>query len=132
MATEMNTKLIQDEGRNREILARIPAGRWGTPEDLKGLAVFLSSEASNYINGAVIPVDGGYLGRWMALIRTATSNMGLRVINKNIDRERQGSPHQYNCGDQQNLPVPSCGNLFWIPGSGSLFCRQACCRSPGI
>ena len=63
MATEMNTKLIQDEGRNREILARIPAGRWGTPEDVKGLAVFLASEASGYISGAVIPVDGGYLGR---------------------------------------------------------------------
>ena len=63
MATEMNTKLIEDEGRNREILARIPAGRWGTPEDIKGLAIFLASETSDYINGAVIPVDGGYLGR---------------------------------------------------------------------
>lgn len=61
MATEMNTALINDEGRNKEILGRIPAGRWGTPDDMKGLAVFLASEASDYITGAVIPVDGGYL-----------------------------------------------------------------------
>ena len=63
MATEMNTALIADEGRNKEILGRIPAGRWGTPEDMKGLAIFLASSASNYLNGAVIPVDGGYLSR---------------------------------------------------------------------
>lgn len=63
MATEMNTRLIEDEKRNAEILSRIPAGRWGTPEDMKGLAIFLASSASDYMNGAVIPVDGGYLGR---------------------------------------------------------------------
>ena len=63
MATEMNTALIHDEGRNKEILGRIPAGRWGTPEDVKGLAVFLASPASNYISGAIIPVDGGYLSK---------------------------------------------------------------------
>lgn len=63
MATEMNTALINDEGRNREILARIPAKRWGTPEDMAGAALFLASEASNYLNGAIIPVDGGYLSR---------------------------------------------------------------------
>ena len=63
MATEMNTALIQDEGRNKEILGRIPAGRWGTPADVKGLAVFLASAASNYISGAIIPVDGGYLSK---------------------------------------------------------------------
>ncbi len=62
MATEMNTKLIEDADRNAKILARIPAGRWGKPEDVKGIAVFLSSPASDYISGAVIPVDGGYLG----------------------------------------------------------------------
>lgn len=63
MNTEMNTNLVNDEGRNKEILARIPIGRWGTPDDMKGLAVFLSSPASDYINGAVIPVDGGYLAK---------------------------------------------------------------------
>lgn len=63
MATEMNTALINDNGRNTEILARIPAGRWGTAEDMKGLAVFLASDASNYISGAVIPLDGGYLAK---------------------------------------------------------------------
>ena len=63
MATEMNTALINDEGRNKEILSRIPAKRWGTAEDIKGIAIFLSSQASDYISGAVIPVDGGYLGR---------------------------------------------------------------------
>lgn len=63
MATEMNTALINDEGRNKEILGRIPAGRWGTPEDMKGLAIFLASPASDYVSGAVIPVDGGYLAK---------------------------------------------------------------------
>lgn len=62
MATEMNTAIINDEQRNASITARIPAKRWGTPEDVKGVVLFLASEASNYINGAVIPVDGGYLG----------------------------------------------------------------------
>ncbi len=61
MATEMNVALINDETRNRNIMARIPAGRWGTPEDVKGIVMFLSSQASNYVNGAVIPCDGGYL-----------------------------------------------------------------------
>lgn len=62
MDTSMNTGLLQDEVRNAEITKRIPARRWGTPDDLKGVAVFLASSASNYLNGAVIPVDGGYLG----------------------------------------------------------------------
>lgn len=61
MATEMNTKLIEDKGRNAEITARIPAKRWGTPDDMKGTAVFLASSASDYLDGAIIPVDGGYL-----------------------------------------------------------------------
>ena len=59
MNTDMNTGLIEDPVRNNEILSRIPAGRWGTPEDMKGVVVFLSSSASDYLNGAVIPVDGG-------------------------------------------------------------------------
>ena len=61
MATSLNTALINDPARNEKILARIPAGRWGQPEDVKGVIVFLASEFSNYINGAIIPVDGGYL-----------------------------------------------------------------------
>lgn len=63
MATEMNTALINDEGRNHEILSRIPAKRWGTPQDVAGVACFLASPASDYLNGAIIPVDGGYLCR---------------------------------------------------------------------
>lgn len=63
MATDMNTALINDTIRNKEILARIPANRWGTPEDMAGVVLFLSSPASDYLNGAIIPVDGGYLGR---------------------------------------------------------------------
>lgn len=59
-----NTKAIrEDEKRNNEILERIPAGRWGTPEDLAGSVVFLSSKASNYINGHTLAVDGGWLAR---------------------------------------------------------------------
>lgn len=63
METDMNTALLQNSGRNQEITARIPAGRWGKPEDMKGIAVFLASQASDYLSGAVIPVDGGYLSR---------------------------------------------------------------------
>ncbi|MFE5278606.1 2-dehydro-3-deoxy-D-gluconate 5-dehydrogenase KduD, partial [Bacillus cereus] len=54
MATSMNTALIEDETRNRQIMERIPAGRWGTPEDLAGAAVFLASSASDYIHGQTI------------------------------------------------------------------------------
>jgi 2-deoxy-D-gluconate 3-dehydrogenase len=59
-----NTEALQaDETRNRQILERIPAGRWGQPEDLAGAAVFLSSAASNYVTGTVVTVDGGWMGR---------------------------------------------------------------------
>lgn len=63
MATDMNAALIADPARNAEISARIPAHRWGTPDDMKGPLLFLVSPASDYVNGAVLPVDGGYLGR---------------------------------------------------------------------
>lgn len=63
MDTDMNEALIQDPVRNNEILSRIPAGRWGKPEDMKGITVFLASEASDYISGAIIPIDGAYLAR---------------------------------------------------------------------
>lgn len=63
MNTNMNKDLHADANRYPQITARIPAGRWGTPEDLQGIVVFLASEASSYITGTVIPVDGGYLVR---------------------------------------------------------------------
>ncbi len=63
MATDNTAQLRADEDRNKAILDRIPAGRWGRPEDLGGTAVFLASSASDYVNGAVIPVDGGWLAR---------------------------------------------------------------------
>ncbi|MDE6868861.1 MAG: 2-dehydro-3-deoxy-D-gluconate 5-dehydrogenase KduD [Clostridia bacterium] len=63
MATNNTQNLRQDEERSADILARIPAGRWGTPEDLQGAAVFLASEASDYVNGFTLAVDGGWLGR---------------------------------------------------------------------
>jgi 2-dehydro-3-deoxy-D-gluconate 5-dehydrogenase len=59
-----NTEALQaDETRNRQILERIPAARWGQPEDLAGAALFLSSPASNYVTGTVLTVDGGWMGR---------------------------------------------------------------------
>ncbi|MDE1156493.1 MAG: SDR family oxidoreductase [Acidobacteriaceae bacterium] len=61
--TENTAALQQDETRNRQILERIPAGRWGEPEDLSGLAVLLASRAGAYITGGVFNVDGGWLGR---------------------------------------------------------------------
>ena len=61
--TEVTSALQKDETRNRQILERIPAGRWGEPEDLAGAAVFLASRASDYVTGTVLVVDGGWLAR---------------------------------------------------------------------
>jgi len=63
MDTPLNTALIADPMRNRQVLERIPAGRWGKPEDLKGAVVFLASRASDYVHGAILVIDGGFLGR---------------------------------------------------------------------
>jgi 2-deoxy-D-gluconate 3-dehydrogenase len=62
-ATDNTANLRADETRNREISARIPAGRWGQPQDLAGAAVFLASRAADYVNGAVLLVDGGWMAR---------------------------------------------------------------------
>jgi 2-deoxy-D-gluconate 3-dehydrogenase len=62
-ATRNTEALRADETRNRDILARIPAARWGAPADLGGAAVFLASRASDYVHGTVLPVDGGWLAR---------------------------------------------------------------------
>src|SRR5205823_14861521 len=61
MATDQTAPLRADEKRNTEILARIPAGRWGSADDLKGAAVFLASAASEYVTGHTLAVDGGWL-----------------------------------------------------------------------
>jgi 2-deoxy-D-gluconate 3-dehydrogenase len=61
--TNNTTALRSDEQRNRDILGRIPAGRWGKPSDLGGAAVFLASAASDYVHGTVLAVDGGWLAR---------------------------------------------------------------------
>jgi 2-deoxy-D-gluconate 3-dehydrogenase len=63
MATEMNIPLMEDPARNKLILDRVPAGRWGLPEDLVGALLFLSSSASDYVHGILLPVDGGFLAR---------------------------------------------------------------------
>ncbi len=63
MATEMNTALMADEARSAQILARIPAGRWGTAADIGNVAVFLASPAASYLHGQVVAVDGGWLAR---------------------------------------------------------------------
>lgn len=62
-ATDNTQALREDEERNAAISARIPAGRWGNPEDLAGAAVFLASKASDYVNGHVLLVDGGWMAR---------------------------------------------------------------------
>lgn len=61
IATDLNLALRQDPDRYRRLSERIPAGRWGKPEDLKGVTVFLASAASDYIHGTLIPIDGGWL-----------------------------------------------------------------------
>lgn len=63
MATNNTQQLRADSERNKEIIDRIPAGRWGTPDDLKGPVVFLASPASDYIHGYTLAVDGGWLAR---------------------------------------------------------------------
>lgn len=63
MATDNTEALQNNPARANEILGRIPAGRWGTPEDLSGAAVFLASSASNYMNGHIMVVDGGWMNR---------------------------------------------------------------------
>lgn len=63
MRTDNTTALQKDEARNRQILERIPAGRWGEPDDVTGAAVFLCSAASDYLHGHVLVVDGGWMGR---------------------------------------------------------------------
>lgn len=63
MATNNTAQIRNDQERSDDILARIPQQRWGTPDDLKGAAVFLASDASDYVNGFTIAVDGGWLAR---------------------------------------------------------------------
>ncbi|MFN2231347.1 MAG: 2-dehydro-3-deoxy-D-gluconate 5-dehydrogenase KduD [Anaerolineae bacterium] len=63
MATDNTAPLRADKQRSESIMARIPAGRWGEPTDLQGIVVFLASPASDYMHGAIVPVDGGWLVR---------------------------------------------------------------------
>ena len=63
IATELNPELRSNPVTNKFVLDRISSGRWGTPDDLKGAAVFLASHASDYVDGVVFPVDGGWLAK---------------------------------------------------------------------
>ena len=63
MSTNNTAQLRSDDDRSDEILSRIPAGRWGTPEDMQGAVVWLASKASDYVNGYTVAVDGGWLAR---------------------------------------------------------------------
>jgi len=63
IATDNTEALRNDPERSKSILSRIPAGRWGEPEDFKGAVVYLASGAANYVNGTILTVDGGWMGR---------------------------------------------------------------------
>ncbi|MFM2401755.1 MAG: 2-deoxy-D-gluconate 3-dehydrogenase [Bacteroidota bacterium] len=63
ISTDNTAALREDSDRSSTILGRIPAGRWGEPEDFKGPVVFLASEAANYVHGTILTVDGGWMGR---------------------------------------------------------------------
>src|ERR1700761_3017397 len=62
IATDMNAALLQDDTRRRQIMERIPQGRFGNPDDFKGAVVYLASNASAYVNGEILVVDGGWMG----------------------------------------------------------------------
>lgn len=61
--TKLNRHIWTDQARAEQVLARLPAGRWGEPADLRGAVVFLASQASDYLHGVILPVDGGWLSR---------------------------------------------------------------------
>jgi 2-deoxy-D-gluconate 3-dehydrogenase len=63
ISTPMNKEILEDDQRSKEILYRTPIGRWGVPDDLKGISIFLASRASDFVTGAVFPIDGGYSSR---------------------------------------------------------------------
>ena len=63
ISTDNTSALRQDQDRSTSILSRIPAARWGTPEDFKGPTIFLASAASDYVHGTILTVDGGWMGR---------------------------------------------------------------------
>ncbi|AYD47033.1 2-dehydro-3-deoxy-D-gluconate 5-dehydrogenase KduD [Arachidicoccus soli] len=63
IATDNTKNLMADEARSKSILERIPANRWGNPDDLKGGVIYLASAASNYVNGTILNIDGGWMGR---------------------------------------------------------------------
>jgi len=63
IATDNTKNLMADPVRAKSILERIPAGRWGSPDDLKGAVVYLSSKAADYVNGTILNVDGGWMAR---------------------------------------------------------------------
>ena len=63
IATDNNQALRDDAARNEQLMVRIPAAKWGSPDDLKGAVVWLSSRASDYVHGSIVVVDGGWMGR---------------------------------------------------------------------
>jgi NAD(P)-dependent dehydrogenase (short-subunit alcohol dehydrogenase family) len=87
MATDNTTALRQDPQRSRQILERIPAGRWGEPADIAGAAVFLCSPASDYIHGHILAVDGGWLvddnhvGTAASVVQSSAARQVFRALN---------------------------------------------------
>lgn len=76
----MNTALIGNPTRSRQIMERIPEGRWGTPEDFEGVVLFLASRASDYVSGETIVVDGGWMGRKSPSFFPLPEIWGLKLI----------------------------------------------------
>src|SRR5690606_19944625 len=100
-----------DEERSKAILDRIPAGRWGVPADLGGTAVFLASRASDYVNGAVIPVDGGWLPRCSRCGRPPPAAFALALEGT---WPRSGRPRLAS-SDVHPIPAAAARSRFQAP-----------------
>lgn len=109
----MNEALIADPVRSKQILERIPAGRWGTPEDFEGAIVYLASRASDYVSGECLVVDGGWMGS-ESILRSDTRHVRCRTLTHT----------------QDNLLLPVTFRTLHV--ASSILCKRSICMHPRV